>query len=72
MDNPITRLEKFLFKAGWLTQEEADDFRNSTRSEVLKVKDEAGATKLHPWQCVFDNVWDKSPKMLQDQHDELA
>lgn len=66
VNNPILRLEKFLFKAGWLTQEEANEFKSFTRAEVLKMKDEAAATKLHSWKCLFENVWDKTPKMLTE------
>jgi len=28
LDNPIIRLEKFLYKAGWLTESEANEFKD--------------------------------------------
>jgi len=59
------RLEKFLLKAEWLTLEEAEEFKSFTRSEILKMKDRAAAIKLHPWESMFENVWDTKPFMLR-------
>jgi len=72
MDNPITRLRKWLELKGWWSKEEEDHYRKEARKTVMKSFQAAEKRKKPAITELFTDVYDEMPANLIEQQKELA
>lgn len=69
--NPILRVFKYLTANNLWDDKRDSAYREEIRSQVLQNLDEAGKTKRHPIDSMFDDVYDKIPPHIMKQREEL-
>ncbi|KAI8575404.1 hypothetical protein K450DRAFT_262071 [Umbelopsis ramanniana AG] len=72
MDNPITRLRKWLELKEWWTKEEEDQYRKEARKGIMKSFLAAEKRKKPSVEELFTDVYDELPPNLVEQRQELA
>lgn len=72
MDNPITRLRKWLELKEWWSKEEEDQYRKEARKGVMKCFLAAEKRKKPSVEDLFTDVYDELPPNLVEQRKELA
>jgi 2-oxoisovalerate dehydrogenase E1 component alpha subunit len=72
MDNPITRLRKWLELKEWWSKEEEDHYRKDARKVIMKSFLTAEKRKKPSVDELFTDVYDELPPNLVEQRKELA
>jgi 2-oxoisovalerate dehydrogenase E1 component alpha subunit len=71
MDNPITRLRKWLELKEWWSKEEEDQYRKEARKVIMKSFLAAEKRKKPSVEELFTDVYDELPPNLVEQRKEL-
>lgn len=72
MDNPITRLRKWLERKEWWSKEEEDVYRKEARKTIMKSFLSAEKRKKPSISELFTDVYDELPANLIEQQKELS
>lgn len=66
-DQPITRLQRYLEKKGWLNAEEEKNYAKQIKKEILAAFDRAEKRPKPPVTEMFADVYDQMPPRLEKQ-----
>lgn len=71
MDNPITRLRRYMEVQGYWTQEQETELKAHTKKEVMDTFKRSEKKKKPAVEEMFTDVYDELPPNLVKQRDEL-
>jgi 2-oxoisovalerate dehydrogenase E1 component alpha subunit len=69
--DPISRFFTYLKSKNWITENEYKDIIDDAKEQVRNSLKEAHKTKKCSIESMFEDVYEKVPKSLQDQRDNL-
>lgn len=71
LDNPITRLKKYMEAKGWWSAQEEEDYRKKVKKEILASFSAAEKKKKPALKHLFTDVYDEMTPNLVRQQNEL-
>jgi len=71
MDNPLTRMRKWLENKGWWSEAHETEFRTSIRKDVLKAFSTAEKRKKPALENLFTDMYAEETADLREQREEL-
>ncbi|KAE8750384.1 hypothetical protein FOCC_FOCC002943 [Frankliniella occidentalis] len=70
-DQPIARLRKYMEQKGWWNESQENEWKESTRKQVLKAFAEAEKRPKPNWKEMFHDVYQDMPSHLRSQMKEM-